>query len=46
MVGAAGNRVEALHRSRVGGLDLPAGLAPGQWQWLEADDLARLADYA
>ncbi|HND57659.1 MAG TPA: 16S rRNA pseudouridine(516) synthase [Thauera aminoaromatica] len=46
MVGAAGNRVEVLHRSRVGGLDLPAGLAPGQWRWLEAEDLARLADYA
>ena len=46
MVGAAGNRVEALHRSRVGGLELPTGLAPGQWRWLEAEDLARLADYA
>ncbi len=45
MVGAAGNRVEALHRSRVGGLELPAELAPGQWRWLEAEDLARLADY-
>ena len=46
MVGAAGNRVEALHRSRVGGLELPTGLAPGQWRWLEAEDVARLADYA
>ena len=46
MVAAAGNRVEALHRSRVGGLDLPGELAPGQWRWLEADDLQRLADYA
>ena len=45
MVGAAGNRVEALHRSRVGGLELPTGLAPGQWRWLEAEDVARLADY-
>ena len=44
MVGAAGNRVEALHRSRVGGLELPAELAPGQWRRLEAEDLARLAD--
>ena len=24
---------------------LPAELAPGQWRWLEAEDLARLADY-
>lgn len=40
MVAAAGNRVEALHRSRIGGLVLPADLAPGQWRWLEAADLA------
>ena len=45
MVAAAGNRVEVLHRSRVGGLDLPPELAPGQWRWLEAEDLARLADF-
>jgi 16S rRNA pseudouridine516 synthase len=29
----------------VGGLELPAELAPGQWRWLEAEDVARLADY-
>ena len=46
MVAAAGNRVEALHRSRVGGLTLPEGLAPGKWAWLGADDLARLAERA
>jgi 16S rRNA pseudouridine516 synthase len=34
MVAAAGNRVEALHRERIGGFALPAGLAPGAWQWL------------
>lgn len=45
MVAAAGNRVEALHRSRVGGLDLDPALAPGEWRWLEAGDLERLADY-
>ena len=44
MVAAAGNRVEALHRSRIGGLDLP-DLAPGEWCWLEADELARLKDF-
>ena len=38
MLAAAGNRVEGLHRSRVGGLDLQ-GLAPGQWRWLRAADL-------
>lgn len=42
MVAAVGNRVETLHRSRIGGLALPAGLAPGQWRWLDAADLALL----
>ena len=39
MVAAVGNRVEGLHRSRIGGLSLPADLAPGQWRWLTADEL-------
>lgn len=43
MLAAVGNRVEALHRSQIGGLSLPADLAPGQWRWLGAADLARLA---
>lgn len=43
MVAAVGNRVEALHRSQIGGLVLPDDLAPGQWRWLGADDLARIA---
>ena len=34
MVAAAGNRVEALHRSAFGALQLPDDLAPGQWRWL------------
>lgn len=41
MFAAAGNHVEALHRSRVGGLtlgDLPAG----QWRALDATDIERL----
>ena len=42
MLAAVGNRVEALHRSRIGGLELPADLAPGQWRWLGPDDLHRL----
>ena len=42
MVAAVGNRVEALHRSRIGALVLPADLAPGQWRWLAAEDLALL----
>ena len=42
MVAAAGNRVEALHRERIGGLALPVTLAEGKWQWLDAADLAAL----
>lgn len=42
MVAAVGNRVDALHRSRIGGLALPQDLAPGQWRWLNAHDLAAL----
>jgi 16S rRNA pseudouridine516 synthase len=44
MVAAAGNRVEQLHRSRIGGLVLPADLAAGQWRWLDAQDLRRIQD--
>ena len=40
MLAAVGNRVEALHRSQIGGLRLPDDLAPGQWRWLDAHDLA------
>jgi len=42
MLAAVGNRVEALHRARIGALDLPADLAPGQWRWLGAAELALL----
>ncbi|MBI2749501.1 MAG: pseudouridine synthase [Burkholderiales bacterium] len=39
MVAAVSNRVEGLHRSQIGGLRLPADLAPGQWRWLSEADL-------
>jgi 16S rRNA pseudouridine516 synthase len=42
MLAAVGNRVEGLHRSRIGALALPDDLAPGQWRWLRASDLAAL----
>lgn len=42
MVAAAGNRVETLHRAAVGDLLLPEDLKPGEWRWLEKEDLARL----
>src|SRR5579864_301214 len=42
MVAAAGNRVAALHRERIGGFALPATLAEGAWQWLDKADLAAL----
>ncbi|MDO9406501.1 MAG: 16S rRNA pseudouridine(516) synthase [Polaromonas sp.] len=43
MIAAVGNRVEGLHRARIGALDLPADLAPGQWRWLTAEDLAKIS---
>ena len=42
MFAAVGNHVTALHRDRIGGLDLPAGLEPGRYRLLSGDDLARL----
>ena len=41
MFAAVGNHVEALHRSRVGGLTL-GELAEGDWRMLGADDIERL----
>ena len=41
MFAAVGNHVDALHRSRIGGLEL-GGLAPGQWRMLDDEDLRRL----
>jgi 16S rRNA pseudouridine516 synthase len=43
MVAAVSNRVEALHRSQIGGLRLPDDLAPGQWRWLGPRDLASIS---
>ncbi|CAN5558544.1 16S rRNA pseudouridine(516) synthase [soil metagenome] len=42
MLAAVGNRVEGLHRSRIGGLTLPDELAPGQWRWLTAEEVDAL----
>lgn len=41
MFAATGNHVEALHRSRIGGLALD-GLPAGQWRLLDDGDIARL----
>ena len=41
MFAAVGNHVEALHRSRVGGLTLD-DLEPGKWRPLESADIAHL----
>ena len=40
MIAAVGNRVEALHRFRIGELVLPAELKAGQWRWLSPAELA------
>ena len=42
MLAAVGNRVEGLHRSRIGDLALPDDLKPGQWRWLDSADLEKL----
>jgi len=42
MLAAVGNRVERLHRSAIGGLQLPSDLLPGQWRWLSASDLQQV----
>jgi 16S rRNA pseudouridine516 synthase len=41
MFAAVGNHVDALHRSRIGGLTL-GDLAPGQWRALDENDLRQL----
>ena len=46
MLAAAGNRVESLCRTLIGGYSLPPDLAPGQWRFLEPVDLERLAEAA
>lgn len=46
MVSAVGNRVEdvgGLHRSRIGALELPADLKPGDWRWLTSSDLVAIS---
>ena len=42
MLAAVGNRVEGLHRSKIGGMDLPADLVPGAWRWLGEDEMRLL----
>lgn len=43
MVAAAGNRVEALHRERMGEFALPAELKPGEWIYVEPNSAASTA---
>ncbi len=40
MIAAVGNRVEALHRWRIGSLTLPTDVPPGQWRWLSDEERA------
>jgi 16S rRNA pseudouridine516 synthase len=46
MLAAVGNRVQSLHRSAFGALQIPPGLGPGQWCWLEDDVVDGLAGRA
>jgi len=42
MIAAVGNRVEALHRSAIGPLELSGALPEGQWRWLTAAEIEAL----
>ena len=44
MVAAAGNRVEKLHRSAIGGFVLEESLPTGQWRYLDENDLSKLSE--
>ncbi|WP_040719410.1 pseudouridine synthase [Oxalobacter paraformigenes] len=44
MIAAAGNRVETLHRSAIGGFTLEETLLPGHWRFLNENDLKRLSE--
>jgi 16S rRNA pseudouridine516 synthase len=44
MFAAVGNRVEALHRRAIGGLEL-GGLESGEWRVLSAADLISLSSW-
>lgn len=46
MLAAVGNRVEALHRSQIGGVRLPDDLKPGQWCWLSSQQVGALTTKA
>ena len=42
MFAAVGNHVEALHRDRIGALDLPADLAPGGFRLMTPEQIAAI----
>jgi 16S rRNA pseudouridine516 synthase len=44
MFAAMGNHVAALHRDRIGALDLPPDLETGQWRVMTAADIAAVFD--
>ena len=46
MFAAVGNHVAALHRDRIGGLELPPGLEPGQMRVLDAAGIAAVLGQA
>ncbi len=46
MIAAVGNRVEGLHRSRIGGYELPDDLPLGGWKWLSEAELSLLSHSA
>ncbi len=44
MFAAIGNKVERLHRERIGALQLPADLAEGEYRFLNEQEILELHD--
>jgi 16S rRNA pseudouridine516 synthase len=42
MLAAVGNKVVGLHRSQIGAMPLPEDLKPGQWRWINDDEMRLL----
>ncbi|WP_081380562.1 pseudouridine synthase [Rhodovulum sulfidophilum] len=42
MFASTGNRVEELHRERLGGLTLPDDMVPGEWRLLEEEEISSI----
>lgn len=46
MLGAVGNRVDCLHRERIGEIELDRDLQPGEYRWLTAHEIASVLHHS